>query len=50
MADKIKDIIRSDPGYQEIKARPLAYTLLFTTIIAAAAYIQISGFRIWDLW
>ena len=50
MTDKIKDIIRSDPGYQEIRARPIAYALLFTTIIGAAAYIQITGFRLWDLW
>ena len=50
MADKFKDIIRSDPGYQELSARPLAYALLFTAIIGVAVYIQITGFRIWDLW
>jgi len=50
MADNFKDQIRSDPGYLELRERPLTFALILTVIIGAAAYIQISGFRIWDLW
>ena len=50
MADNFKDQIRSDPGYLALRERPLTFALLWTVIIAAAAYINITGFRIWDLW
>ena len=50
MPNNFKDQIQADPGYIEIQERPIVHALIWTAIIAMAAYINISGFRIWDLW